>query len=304
LLPQGRMPASEDPLEKLTPWTPAGIIAVGAPVDKPPIDQRWRVPRAQPHVPEDKRLRAQRAVGEQCMNARVPGYTGFIPSQKAEDIYGRTQAAVGHGASQTQIRHAAKREAALAEAFATMQERSRAGTPVQDRYTEPAPDYHPLGKSKADVVRNHWVPTIPGYGGFVPAKHAENIVGGGIIQTCQLAGRAIAERAPLPDPPPAVTQQDEMSRSRLLEHFHAENSMERPEYRAKHVARLRDHCEKQIPGYMGHVPRVKGESICGATARGTNNLAAEYVEDRIYNPQNHINMCCQPQVPLARKLRL
>lgn len=238
------------------------------------------------------------------MNARVPGYTGFIPSQKAEDIYGRTQAAVGHGAAHTQMRHAAKRDAALADAFATMQERSRAGTPVQDRYGAPAPDHHPLGKSKAELVRSHWVPTIPGYGGFVPAKYSENIVGGGVIQTCQLAGRAIAERAPLAEPFPAVTMQEDMQRSRLAEHFHTENRMERPEYQAKHAARLRDHCEKQIPGYMGHVPRVKGESIFGATARGANNLAADYAEDRIYNPQNHINMCSAPQGPLPRKLRL
>lgn len=100
-----------------------------------------------------------------------------------------------------------------------------------------------------------------------------------------------------------MTQQDDLPRRRLVEHFHAENQAERPE-RDGHAAKLREHCSQQIPGYTGHVPRVAGDTIYGATARAANLVAADLIEDRIYNPENHINMVCAPQAPEPRKLRI
>lgn len=139
----------------------------------------------------------------------------------------------------------------------------------------------------------------------MPSKHAENIHGGGIIHTCKMAGRAIAERAPQPEHLPAVTQDDDLPRARMVDHFYAEqHADDRPEHKARHAARVREHCSKQIPGYMGHVPRIQGDAVYGATAKAANLIAADLVEDRIYNPANHINMVCAPQAPPARKLRI
>ncbi|CAJ1348738.1 unnamed protein product [Effrenium voratum] len=288
------------PDEDLKPWKPSGITPLNAPKDRPSQDQRWRPAKAPQEVPQDKLERVRKAMGDQCMNALVPGYTGFIPSAKAEDIYGRTQAAVGHGAREEQWQMD-ERKAALQASLAARQGRSLPHP--EERFSDPAPDPHPLGKAKAEIVREYWVPTIPGYSGYVPGKHAENIHGGGIIHTCKMAGRAIAERSPLPEPMPAVTQQDDLPRGRLLEHFHAENQASRPEYETK-AAQLREHCSKQIPGYTGHVPRVQGDSIYGATARAANLVAADLIEDRIFNPANHINTVCAPQAPSVRKLRI
>lgn len=156
------------------------------------------------------------------------------------------------------------------------------------------------------MVRGHWVPTIPGYAGHIPGKHSENVCGGGIMHTCKMAGRAIAERSALPDPPSRLTLEDVAPRSRLTEHYHARKLAEgaEPSYEKMQLAMsMREHCERQIPGYTGHVPRVFGESVCGATSRNANLLAAELSEDKIFNPENHHNVCNAPQAPPARKLR-
>eukprot|EP00913_Durusdinium_trenchii_P016079 g15113.t1 len=94
-----------------------------------------------------------------------------------------------------------------------------------------------------------------------------------------MAGRAIAERAPPLETLPAVTQQDDLPRGRLLDHFHTENREDRPEYQEAHAAKLREHCSKQIPGYTGHVPRVEGDTVYGATTRDANLVAADLIEE-------------------------
>lgn len=286
------------------PWCPNGITPLGAPKERPQQDLRFRPARPLPEVPPDQRERTRVAVMEQCLNSRIPGYTGFLPSARAEDIYGRTQADVGRSAVTEQTRRQHLRETATSEALAAMDtRRSGLRTPSSAAETmAPAPDAHPLGKSRAEIVRHHWVPTIPGYGGFVPAKHAENICGGGIIHTCKMAGRAIAERTAPPDVLPPVTQQDDLQRSRLNEYFLTQKNADKP---GKLAADLRDHCAKQIPGYMGFIPRVKAESIYGSTVRGVNLIAADFCEDRIFNREAHGDMCnAPPQVPRAKQLRL
>jgi len=292
---------------ELEAWKPTGITPLGAPRDLPTEDLRFRPARGPAEVPQDKRDRARKAVADQCLNSRVPGYTGFIPSAKAEDIYGRTQAHVGRGSHVEQHKQHTRREQATTDALQMLQSgqhASKPSSPVVNDFTAPAPDPHPLGKSQAALIRNHWVPTIPGYGGYIPAKHAENITGGGIMHTCKMAGRAIAERPPPLESFAAVTREDDLQRGRIVEHFHEENRAEQPEYQAKHAGRLRDHLERQIPGYMGHIPRKFGESLYGARAKEINKIAADMMEDRIYRPENHINMCAAPQAPTARKLRL
>jgi len=67
---------------------------------------------------------------------------------------------------------------------------------------------------------------------------------------------------------------------------------------------LRAHCERQIPGYMGHVPRIHGESVYGATKAAANRIAADLCEDKVFNPEDHIRNCCEPQAPDPRKLRM
>lgn len=278
-------------------WRPTGITPLIAPSDRPVEDLRWR-PAREPEEPvQDQRERSRRAIAEQCLNSRMPGYTGFIPSARAEDVYGRTQAAVGRTAVEERVRRHSSRAAPP--------------TPEQPCLRNivsgpPAPEDHPLGKSRANMVRNHWVPTIPGYGGYVPGKHAENICGGGIIHTCKMAGRAIAERAgqALPEPLPPVTMKDELSRSRIMEFYHGQNLAVGGTEKDKLAHDIREHCAKQIPGYMGFVPRIKGDSIFGATARQANLVAADLCEDRIYNPEDHARSSCAPQVAPPRRLRV
>lgn len=252
-------------------------------------DQRWRPAREPELPPQDQRERSSRAMIDQCLSSRMPGYTGFIPSARAEDVYGRTQAAVGRTVvEEQQRRHMQKPPSPAALGTRTS---TRPGTGLTQGAEAPAD--HPLGKSQACMVRNHWVPTIPGYGGYVPGKHAENICGGGIIHTCKMAGRAIAERTPMSDPLPPVAMED----------YHGQNLTDGPE-RERLARDIRMHCAKQIPGYMGFVPRIKGESIYGTTARQANLLAADFCEDRIYNPENHGPSCCGPQKPKPLRLRI
>merc|ERR1712232_264216 len=66
------------------------------------------------------------------------------------------------------------------------------------------------------------------------------------------------------------------------------------------AASVRDHCTQRIPGYMGHVPRVKGESLCGLTAMDANRVAADFVDDRIFKPESHHEMCLNPRCRLVR----
>lgn len=158
------------------------------------------------------------------------------------------------------------------------------------------PDDHPLGRSRSNITRNHWIPTIPGYSGFIPAKEAESCIGGGMTATCRMAGRAIAERRPMQDLAPV--KNDDFWRDRVTE----ENGV--TEARSRVVSHLRGHCEGKIPGYTGFIPRVHGESIFGAKAADVNKMAADYCEDHAYNPTDHGKKCCAPQFPDKRKLRM
>jgi len=276
--------ASADAGGEPTPWRPNGVTPKAAPAAERQAteDLRWRPARGSPGPLEDPQARSWQAVLGQCGNARVPGYTGFIPSAKAEDVYGRTQAGVGERSALEQAKRRGPPRASScpggAEAAPAARPASTAapGAPAH-------PDDHPLGRSRAEMTRQHWVPTIPGYAGYVPAKHPENICGGGVVDTCRMAGRAIAARGRRPA---ADAAPDAPSREVAL------------------ASSLREHCDRLIPGYGGHVPRVHGDSICGARARAVNALAADLAEDRIFNREAHDRAVCAPQGPPPRRLRL
>jgi len=114
--------------------------------------------------------------------------------------------------------------------------------------------------SRSHIVRNHWVSTVPGYTGHVPGKGPETVVGAGVMGTCAMAGRAIAERNLSQSPLPPEEQQDRL------------------------IRQMREHCSGKMPGYTGHVPRVHGESIYGAGVTAAGALAADYCADRVANP--------------------
>jgi len=251
----------------------------------------------------------------------MPGYTGFVPSAAAEHIYGRTAAAVGQSAILEQSRRRRQRSAPLFEAPVPAEQLLRVAERPGPREAEAwdgsrpmggcchpsASGEHPLGRSRAEMVRNHWVPTIPGYSGHIPGKHGENICGGGVIHTCKMAGRAIAERHPLAGSTRQVGMKDSMQRSRLVDLHQARNGAPDAgdaDERANLAAGIREHCSKQIPGYTGHVPRVHGESIHGATSCAANLIAADFCEDRIFHPEDHARRCCEPHAPAPRQLRV
>jgi len=286
-------------------------------LERLPHDLRWRAPRTAPEVPHEPQERTWKAVTDQCLNARMPGYTGFVPSANAEHIYGCTKASVGHTAVLTQqTRHGQSMPSLEATVERDTAESSRPHHAESSGGSKPAsqslranamPSEHPLGMSRAAMMHNHWVPTIPGYGGHIPGKHAENICGGGIIHTCKMAGRAIAERNPLPPPKRPVGMQENLPHDRLVDCHHARNSAQTADFRddrAKLAAGIREHCSRQIPGYTGHIPRVNSESIYGATARSANLIAADHCDDRIFHPEEHARRFCEPQGPGPRQLRL
>lgn len=267
---------------------------------------RWRPSTELPEVPGVKHERTKRALTEQCMNARMPGYSGYVPSSRAEDICARSNAVVGRVARDEQVR--------WHEMHRTMSEPSR--LPVQPQGPtrrrpskemtmqglglDPAamPDDHPLGKSKSTIVRNHWVPTIPGYTGYIPGVHPENIGGGTMARQCRLAARALAEQpsrcpplcdSPIPDltlpGPRGFKDKDDWEHADLIDH-------------------LRNHCSGKIPGYTGFIPRVHSDTIFGATAANINRIAADMNEDRVLYPSDAGKRCHAAQVPDKRKLRM
>lgn len=273
-------------------WNPPGVdTCISAPNHCHHEGNLWRPPQPLPEVPQDKMERTKRAIAEQCLNSRVPGYTGFIPSARAEDVCARTQASVGRSAQAEQMRRREMRAPMSARAVMC----GEANVTKRTLGFEGAdmPDDHPLGKSRANIMRNHWVPTIPGYGGFIPAKEAESCIGGGMAATCRMAGRAIAERRQQLLEPEQVDKQADLGP-------HKDGSSTE---RSRIVNHLRSHCVGKIPGYMGFIPRVHGDSIFGAGAAAVNKMAADFCEDRVLNPSDHGQKCCAPQFPVSRKLR-
>mmetsp|Transcript_60234 Transcript_60234/g.111677 ORF Transcript_60234/g.111677 Transcript_60234/m.111677 type:complete len:282 (-) Transcript_60234:52-897(-) len=249
---------------------------------------------------EDKKARAHQAVLKQCSNARVPGYCGFLPSAHAEDIYGCTQAAALQVAAEEQTRRRAQRE----EQEERQRQRARRGIP-QPAAGKPLdvviPDDHPLGKSRSNIVRSHWVPTIPGYCGHIPGKEAENIIGGGITATCRLAGRAIAERERT-----TLSFEDNPEQNRIKEiRFAPGHSGDGTD--AEEVERFATSIQQRkinkIPGYQGHIPRLQGDSIFGANFSAVNQISADLCEDRLRNPHDHFSRVCMPQFPPPKQLR-
>lgn len=286
------------------PWNPAGVSSVIAPQagkEPPAEDLRFRPARPPASLPEARHERAQKAVHDQCHNARIPGYTGFIPGARAEDIYGHTAAHTGRkavGEHHRRTLHRSTLNASREEAPSPAESSRRQAGGGYD-----APAEHPLGKSVTSVTRNYWVPTIPGYSGYLPGKTAENICGGGIIHTCKLAGRTIAERSQVQEQLAAGGAQDSAQRNLADEAYsHFSDGGPHP-MDVQRASAISDHLGAVIPGYTGHIPRVKGESIYGATFRARNQISAELVQDRIFNPEEHARSCCNPQAPPPRKLR-
>lgn len=293
------------------PWTHTHNLALDPPRPRPVAgfagddeDHRWFPPRPRPPgLPDSQAERTRKATSEQCLNARMPGYTGRIPSSHAEGVYGRSAADAGRVAWREHSRRQLMRTQSLPAAGA----RPRSEVPTGKRtvsvaaartalgITDPSgfPEAHPMGQSRATVVKGHWVPTIPGYGGHIPGKYAENVVGGGMLRTCQQAGRAIAERSLLSE----VPADDSVQRS-LASSQHDALGIDRV---ATHV---RAHCERSIPGYMGYIPRVHVETICGSGHKGVARMAADFVEDRLLRPENHISASCATRAPMPRKLRV
>lgn len=279
-------------------------------IDEPLEDLRWRPALPLEAPPDDQAARTRKAVMDQCGHARIPGYAGFVPSTRAEQTFGHTAAATGRATMLEQSRRLDGTappsadtlgpgwEAALlrstsqcasgsesprgSEGGRTVSRRSASGTPFHVQARNALPDEHPLGKSRSFLQRNHWVPTIPGYGGHIPGKHSEGICGGGVAATCRMAGRAIAERS---GALPGAATVAAVERERL-------------------AANMREHCSTKIPGYMGHIPRMKGESIYGTTVTNAGRVAADLCEDRVLDPEGHAQMYYAPQVGGQQQMRI
>lgn len=239
-----------------------------------------------PEIPETEkenpfaREGTWRAVTQQCLNQRIPGYTGYLPSKRSENIFGAKQALLGEFAVKDQSRTRKLQEERRHPSHSV----EPAPAPLQEKQEQvwTQPKFGALRKnlefsrSQCTMIRNHWCPTIPGYAGYIPAKVAENIVGGGTTETCRLARRAIVERPP-PKTPPKIDGRGSIPRSQSTGALPKDDR----ERLAEHMT---SHCHGKIPGYMGFIPRVAGDSIYGATFANQNRIAAKQCQDRVANP--------------------
>merc|ERR1712232_691321 len=237
--------------------------------------------------------RTRYAIEQQCLQARIPGYKGYIPSVKPRSIFMRTPSQLGQAAAfeQSNLQQDVGGGAALVS-----DGHPASSSPAAAGWAAPTvhPDEHPLGKSRADTVRSYSVPTIPGYAGYVPAKIAENIHGGGLSQTLKTSNRVIAERLPPLDPNDPRTAAD-LARIGLGDD-HGK--------REKVAFAMGAHCARPIPGYMGHVPRIGSESVFGARFTHANTIAKEFCDDRVFGEHTQHHHSAPPQVPKQRQLRL
>jgi len=296
---------------------------------------RWRPGVELPEVPGVKHERTKIALTEQCMNGRMPGYTGYKPSSRAEDICARSNATVGRAARDEQVRrHEMHRTMSEPSTLRIISEPSidcnhRTAFTNEDAWLhlsarpqpsqEPRarrrpskemimtglgldpgamPDDHPLGKSKSTIVRNHWIPTIPGYSGYIPGVYPENISGGTMSRQVRMAARALAE-APVRGPPGCNSPVPDLT----LPGPRGFKDKDNQEH-ADLVDHLRNHCSGHLPGYAGFIPRVHSETIFGATAANINRIAADMNEDRVLYPSDEGRRCHAVQVPDKRKLRM
>lgn len=153
---------------------------------------------------------------------------------------------------------------------------------------------------RINIQRNHWVPPVPGYSGFVPARYSENICGGGLSHTAKMCARAIQERRPPETESMKLTVQDNAPRDRMVKHFH-ENNKNDPAENRRLAENYKKHCSTKIPGYTGHIPRKDGDSVFGATACRAHQVCMDIAVDKLENPYDHITATVAPQFPAPRQ---
>jgi hypothetical protein len=153
---------------------------------------------------------------------------------------------------------------------------------------------------RVKIQRNHWVPPVPGYSGFVPARYSENICGGGLTHTAKMCARAINERRPPETEHLKLTVQDDVLRERMVNHFHDTNKNDATENR-RLIDNYKKHCSTKFPGYTGHIPRRDGDSVFGATACRANLVCQDIAVDKLENPYNHFTATVAPQFPAPRQ---
>jgi len=266
------------------------------PPEKPPVDIRWQNPRPWHTIPDDPADRTRYAIEQQCLQARIPGYKGYIPSVKSRSIFMRTPSQLGDAAAleQSKVRQDVGGAALVSGGGMASDHAASSPAPAGCATATVHPDEHPLGKSRADIVRSYSVPTIPGYAGYVPAKIAENIHGGGLSQTLKTSNRVIAERLPPLDPNDPRTAAD-LARIGLGDDHSKHHRV---------ASTMGAHCARPIPGYMGHVPRIGSESVFGARFTHANTIAKDFCDDRVFGEHTQHHHSAPPQVPKQRQLRL
>merc|ERR1719456_314783 len=101
------------------------------------------------------------------------------------------------------------------------------------------------------LSREYWIPPLPGYTGYVVGKYSENVMGGTRAHCAREAARAIGERLQH-----EIPQEQEVV-----------GGLASPEKIKKALKQVGEHCDRQIPGYMGHIPLLRREPVFGGTFR-------------------------------------
>jgi hypothetical protein len=195
-------------------------------------------------------LRANTAVLAQQAAGKIPGYSGYIPAKDAENVFAGTYANVGEMAAEVSVFRANQRHERYLENETRKEAENTQRLELARSRSETRGE---MGKNahRTFLNRNYWVPSVPGYAGYVPAVRSENVFGRTFAEINEKAQRSVAIRS---EPQLEVPLEQKM---------------------AAVFKQYREHCARPIPGYHGHIPGKVGESIFGFRFPVANALSAE-----------------------------
>lgn len=241
-------------------WQPNGIAPLRAPLTERLVhDHRWRPHRPTEAAETDRTARALKAIADQRLYKRMHGYTGFAPRVEPKD---------------------------RAVAIATPPAAAAATLPAATAASAAAP-------SACEADGGIFSATMsPAAACAAVATAAEGV--GGVLRNAGALNAAGRVAAGTPRAHPAAVEEYALY-SRVAEASRRAGGEAPAESHLKVAASIREHCTRAIPGYMGHMPRVKGESMFGVTVMAANRLAADLVDDKVFNPDIHHETCMNPQ---------
>mmetsp|Transcript_36015 Transcript_36015/g.75732 ORF Transcript_36015/g.75732 Transcript_36015/m.75732 type:complete len:551 (+) Transcript_36015:120-1772(+) len=264
-------------LEPVAPWPPSNVqIASGKEPPQPsPLLRNYPpsegttkpallvTPKADPHdpaSPEKKQMSLTKG------NYHVPGYSGFVPGVQSENLFAGTYAKITSSADTIRDR---KLDSAVQLSTANMNE---SGVISLKSASSPRPRSNELRTTRVDGPAPHQK-HVPGYTGFVPGVHAENIYAKTYGHASQLAIAGDHKRYQWTEQDPSerflTSSQAELKdfgHPAKIEDGHVTYEHEhRNPARANYQRSPNKGVASALPGYGGFVPGVQAKNMFGKT---------------------------------------